>query len=375
MSRIRGYIETDVLTEARKRMRHIYNVFDSVAVCFSGGKDSLVALHLAHEVAQERGLPKVHVIFRDEELIPDEVVEFVNQYRQKDWIRMLWFAVPLKSQEFVLGKSREYIQWDPNRKHVRPIPEWAIKLPAGDARTFDQYTMDHYCATYFKGRIAFVTGVRASESLVRYQACCRKLNENYLTKPFVVGNGKAPANVMLAKPIFDWEEDDIFRYFYDQKIDYCPIYDMQLWAGYAMRVSTPLHAENAKRFDQLKIFAPTLYEQVIDVFPEMLVHERYYRDLDKDTAVAEAGRDYNSIRRWVMDNMPSRAHRALAFKRIRECESMESRSPGTYPPEYVARQILNGSIKRSLMPVPYANGGGKPPAKRKAAARGKKKGK
>ena len=44
---------------------------------FSGGKDSLVVLHLVHEVAKERNIKKpIDVVCRDEELIPDEVINF-----------------------------------------------------------------------------------------------------------------------------------------------------------------------------------------------------------------------------------------------------------------------------------------------------------
>ena len=50
------------VTEAKKRIHHIYDLHDSIAVNFSGGKDSLATLHLVWEVAQERGLKKVKVI-------------------------------------------------------------------------------------------------------------------------------------------------------------------------------------------------------------------------------------------------------------------------------------------------------------------------
>ncbi len=111
MARFKKYLDIDVLTAARQRIAHLYDLYDVVVVCFSGGKDSLVVLLLAWEEAKRRGDKTLRVIFRDEELIPDEVINFVNGYRLADWVDMDWYAVPMRGQKFILGKSTEYLQW------------------------------------------------------------------------------------------------------------------------------------------------------------------------------------------------------------------------------------------------------------------------
>ena len=64
MARKRLYLSKDVLTAAKERIHHIADLHDSLAVCFSGGKDSLVVLHLTREVLAERGVKRVNVVFR-----------------------------------------------------------------------------------------------------------------------------------------------------------------------------------------------------------------------------------------------------------------------------------------------------------------------
>jgi hypothetical protein len=82
MVAVRGkqLMDINVYEAAKQRINHILDIFDNVAVSFSGGKDSLVVLSLVEEVYAERGMDeKVKVVFRDEELIKD--VAFANYPR------------------------------------------------------------------------------------------------------------------------------------------------------------------------------------------------------------------------------------------------------------------------------------------------------
>ena len=140
-TKLKKYIDVDVYTEAKNRIKHIIDTFDKLYVCFSGGKDSTAVLHLVEEVYNELGIKeKINVIFRDEELIPDDVIEFVQSYYHSGKYNFYYYAVPLKSTKFILGKTYEYIQWDNERKWLREKPSFAITLPKGDNRVFDQYS-------------------------------------------------------------------------------------------------------------------------------------------------------------------------------------------------------------------------------------------
>jgi predicted phosphoadenosine phosphosulfate sulfurtransferase len=345
MARIKKYIDIDVLTAAKQRINHLIDTFDTLAVMFSGGKDSLVVLHLIKEVYEERGITKqVNVVFRDEELIPMEVVNFVDGYRRESWVNMVWFAVPLASTKYILGVCHNYVQWDKGRDHVRPMPKWAVTTPSDDKRIFDQYTMDDYAAEYFKGKVAFLTGIRSSESIMRFRASVNKLNENYINAV------PTTDRVKLCKPIYDWEENDVFRYFYERGIDYCKIYDQQMWAGQSLRVSTPLHAESAKRFDKIKQSAPEMYAKVIEIFPEMLAHERYYRELDREAVKAQYGQSYAGVRAWIEENITEEEQYRKAVTRFNSVMGRAVKFPNAYPPKHLLNAFMSGGYKREILP-------------------------
>jgi len=346
------YINIDVLTESKNRIRHIIDKFDHLFVCFSGGKDSLVVLNLVREVYDELGMEdkKVDVIFRDEELIPDDVINFVNEYRLNPRFDLRWFAVQIEAEKFILGKTLKFIQWDSTRKWIRPKPEWAITDPLD--RKYTQYTMDELMSRGYKGKIAFVNGIRADESLVRFKSCTNKVVENYIC-------GTEARNVSMVKPIYDWSQNDVFRYFYDRKIKYCPIYDLQTWNSQNLRVSTPLHAESSKRFGKLRTLYPIFYEQLIEMFPEMTMQERYWDSYDRYSIIYKYPKSWNGILQYIRETIPDvqlrgkAIHRVLDAKQSRE-NAIAKGDPrgnwGGYPLLYVFKVIMAGQFKRPIMP-------------------------
>ena len=296
MSRVypKRYVDVDVLTAARRRFDVLLARYDDQYVWFSGGKDSLTCLHLLKEAYERSAITRrVKVGFLDEELIPDSIVDFVDEYRKKDWVELYWFVYPLASNKFVLGKVSSYVQWDPDREHVRTPPAWGILPDRAYKGAFSQYTMnlEMLRRSGARGRVAGLTGMRADESMNRYCANANKLVDNWI-------NRSETAELDLCNPIYDWSENDVMKFLGQEGIRYCPHYDAELYSRTPLRVSTPIHTGSAKRIGQWRKMDPDFYERVTRIFPEMLVQERYYGSLANDNEpTAEA------LEEWIRANV------------------------------------------------------------------------
>lgn len=360
MPRAKWYQEEDVVTASRERVRHIDDLFDHMVVMFSGGKDSLATLLLMREMYEELGYGKVTAVFRHEEVINPSVLEFVEKFRHLDWLDLYWMCIPQKNSKFVLGQKETYVEWDSSgeREWVTQPPEWAIlgsDLGIEDEHALDQNSLDDYIADYLfpTGKVAFVTGVRAAESLVRFRSVTQKLNENYISS--IENNTKS--RVKLCKPIYDWTQTDVLKFIIESGEDYCPVYDAQHLAGIGLRVSTALHVVASKKFGKMAEMEPEFYQSIVNVFPEMQDQARYWGQFDQDAIIRDyKGKGWNGVMRYIRDNVPE-ANRQLAYERVKLWRGRHEQDPKNYPIDLLLKTIAFGTIKQRMAGV-YVNSKG-----------------
>lgn len=595
MPRAKSFLDIDVVTAARQRVEHIFDTFDTVVVQFSGGKDSLTCLHLVKEFQEKHGLGKVQAVFRDEEIINPSVLDFVNEYRQMDWLDLDWYCnppeapiwmadlsfkalgdirvgdevmgwvrepdaeganrrtlcssrvlsvasrisplveltmesgrtvrctpdhkwlsgksykggdyfreprvgralahvidptapldvkfervagwlagiydgeasgrrisqsethnpdvhaeiqrvldlleipyskfyspsnrdhgfsllggkqgyvdfvnrvrpirwaslaarigrshflhsdpivemsdvanaaevismetstgnyvawgyaskncVPMVKQRVILGKKYRYVEWEEGRPWAHEMPEWAISakdLDLAPGKVLTEHTMDDMAADKFKGKVAFVTGVRAAESLIRFRAVTQKLNENYISK--IEGNPRS--RVRLCKPIYDWQQMDVLKWLWENEIQWCPVYDYQELARVGLRVSTPLHAGSARKFDTLREVEPDFYQAIVEIFPDMILQERYAKEWDTKALLRPYLKDgFEGVARYIEENIEGDGSKRTARLRLKEWQERHRKDPENYPVNLLLETIAFGFTKRRLAGV-YTN--------------------
>ena len=350
MSRFKQYIGRNVLEMARERIHHIYDTHDTPIVLFSGGKDSQVLLHLAWEVAQERGLNFVNAVFQHDEFTISPIIDTIRHYAAMPWVRMHHLIIPSMSMRYVFNRPFNYRQWDKNRPNIRPIPEYAIRPPASgwDLHWFTHEVEEYQCQ-WFVGKVAQMNGIRANESRFRWRASVNKLVENYINNP--LGYKRST----LCKPLYDWEDNDILKYLHDNKIQYCKIYDWQHFAKMEMRTSPWLHPEKIRHLKKLRQIDPQFYEGILKIFPDQEVHDRYSEERNDAGTLEKYGNNgLIGVFDYINDHYTDEAAHKMAMHRLHEIQQLKksdrNKELDTYPIPYVLKYFIRGQVWKLLLP-------------------------
>jgi phosphoadenosine phosphosulfate reductase len=175
--------------QAREILRAAGGIFgDRLALAFSGGKDSLVALHLAISVN-----PEIEVIFNNTTVEFPETISYVKSLA-KEWDLNLHMTAP-KVPFFQAVNSMGWATHE-NRWCCRPYKE--------------EPALEHMRK---EGILAEVTGTTRTESIYR-----RSLT------PFRMPS-KEPY-IIRVNPIYDWNSQEVWKYIKENSLPVNPLYGM-----------------------------------------------------------------------------------------------------------------------------------------------------
>jgi predicted phosphoadenosine phosphosulfate sulfurtransferase len=269
------FTEESVLDAGLERTRECFRRFDNIVVSFSGGKDSTVVFQLALQVAEELGRLPLTVVFFDEEAISPETEEYCRRVSQMPGVDFRWLCLPVSHRNGCSRKHPHWWPWDPKcpEKWVRPLPPEAITEIPG----FNFHKIPHcnpLIATPAQGMTCVLTGVRAAESIRRYQSVAHSKVDNYFA-PAKTTRGGIPysereidcKHVMLAKPVYDWSVEDVWVAPHVLGWDYNRSYDIFDKAGIsknAQRVAPPYGEEPMLSLWMWSVCWPELWARMHD---------------------------------------------------------------------------------------------------------------
>lgn len=258
------------------RIRDWYEYWNGdVFVAFSGGKDSLVLLHIVRSL-----YPDIPAVFVDTGVEWPEVREFVKTFPNVVWLK------PLMSYPTVLKTHGYPVISKQIAKRLR-----YVRHPTADnAATMKLYLegikSDGTTGSRFK--------IPTKWQFLRYapfeisEKCCDELKKKPIQK-YIKETGRRPmvGNIAeesiqrkliyykegcnrftgrdpISRPLSIWTEKDIWDYIKLNELKYCPIYDMGLDRTGCMYCLFGIHLEEDDRFEFMKKWYPTRYTFCMD---------------------------------------------------------------------------------------------------------------
>lgn len=282
-------VDTDVWTLALERTAHAMEIFDQVAVAFSGGKDSTAVMNVALEVAHSdpkfaRHLP-LRCVFYDEEAIPLETEQYVERISQREDVALEWLCLPVKHRNACSRHHPYWWPWAPEdeAKWCRPLPEQAITEQKGfpiwpqEARL----TIPHATGLLNTGRgsLGLLMGIRAQESLIRTRAVVRREHENYII-PLKRDDCSTctRGNIWKVYPVYDWKWTDVWTATGTLNWDYNRAYDVLEMAGvspHQQRCSPAFGEEPLQKIHTYAQCFPDVWAKMAERVPGIGAAHRY----------------------------------------------------------------------------------------------------
>lgn len=255
------YSEKNVYEAALDRMRYIFSEFSDrkIIVSLSGGKDSTVVMHLAHEVMGEFGYEKLPVFFLDQEIEAPMTIDYIRRVMSLPWVEPMWVQSFYKKWN-ANGECWLNV-WGPGEKWMRPKePNSYHDIPQIAGLDEDKHNIYELASHAIYPGCINMTGVRIDESPTRRDA--------FLWRPTYKGITWATRSMEDSYtfcPIYDWNTKDIWKYIFMKHLDYNEIYNYYFtkMGLNKMRVGAFVNQQSIRNLSEIKEIDQKFYDDCI----------------------------------------------------------------------------------------------------------------
>jgi predicted phosphoadenosine phosphosulfate sulfurtransferase len=302
---VRIYGESNVLDEARDRIRWVFDEFPNVIANVSGGKDSTVILHLALEVARERGRLPLRVAFIDQEAEWDATIEIIRAWMYHPDVEPYWYQMPIRLFNATSTTEHWLHCWDQERRAdwVHDQDPISIKENVYGTDRFHELFAAIIRHDYPDTPTAYLNGLRVEESPVRFMGLTGTATYKWVTWGRVEDRRR---HHYAFSPIYDWAYTDVWKAIHEHGWEYNRLYDVMHQYGIPirkMRVSNVHHETAVQSLFFLQEVEPETYQRIvnrisgIDMAAKMGAGDYFVHDLP---FMFDSWRDY---RDYLLDHL------------------------------------------------------------------------
>lgn len=311
----------NVLEAARQRIKFVFDTFEVIYLCFSGGKDSTIMFHLAMDEARKRNR-KIDVLFIDLEAQYKTTIRHIESMFSLygNHINVNWACVPLTLRNALSVYEPNWVCWEDGKEWVREKPNQVEYDFHYDGMEFEEFT--HCFGRWIsKGKLtACMVGIRADESLNReLTLMANKDSFNQWTT-------KIHETVYNCYPIYDWKVSDLWVYTRAKNKPYNKIYDLMQQAGVSLkdqRICQPYGDDQKKGIWLYHLLEPETWEKVINRVSGVNSGSLYVKE-KKETNKPESI-NWKQYTELLVNSMPKTTKEHYIERITKYCKSWETR--------------------------------------------------
>lgn len=322
---IRKYLKLNVYEAVQERFRLIFEEFDNILISYSGGKDSGLLLNLLLDYRKkyypERIIGVFHQDFEAQYTVTTEYVERTfKRLETEPNVELYWVCLPMATRTALSNYEMYWYPWDDTKTGlwVRPMPKkpYVINLDNNPITTY-KYKMHQedlakqfsrwYRLAHQKGKTVCLLGIRADESLQRYNGFVNKKyyyeGNCWITEQF--------RDVYSASPLYDWSTADVWHAIYLFGYDYNKLYDLYYKAGLKcdqMRVASPFNDYAKDSLNLYRIIDPEIWTRLVGRVNGVNFGAIYGRTkaLGYRNLTLPEGHTWESYTKFLLDTLPRR---------------------------------------------------------------------